>query len=72
MNTVALQHGAVLRLERRSGVRRVGVIAGVVWLTSAPAQGDVLLQGGESFELRDGWPYVVEALARATLWLEDG
>lgn len=55
----------VMRLMERSGIERIHVREGIVWLTSTPAGGDVLLRAGEQYTLKDGWPFVVEALADA-------
>lgn len=59
----------VIRLEKSSGVKSVEVKSGIVWLTGTPANGDVLLSPGERFELRDNWPFVIQALEVAELSL---
>lgn len=64
-----MKRGEIIRLEKASGVRNVETKNGVVWLTGTPADGDVLLQNGEQFELRNNWPYVIEALEPAELLL---
>lgn len=64
-----LKRGEVIQLEKNSGVKNVETKSGVVWLTGMPANGDVLLQTGEKFELQNHWPYVFEALEPAELLL---
>jgi hypothetical protein len=57
-----LARDEVIRLERRSGIKRIEIKTGVVWLTGTPASGDVLLRAGDVFECQKNWPYVLEAL----------
>jgi Protein of unknown function (DUF2917) len=64
-----MKRGEIIRLEKTSGVRNIEMKNGVVWLTGTPADGDVLLQDGERFELRNNWPYVIEALEPAEVLL---
>jgi hypothetical protein len=52
----------VMRLERRSGIKRIEIKAGIVWLTSTPAKGDLLLKAGDVFECEKNWPYVLQGL----------
>jgi hypothetical protein len=52
----------VIRLERRSGIKRIEIKTGVVWLTGTPASGDVLLSAGDVFECQKSWPYILQAL----------
>lgn len=64
-----MKRGEVIRLEKDSGVRNIETKNGLVWLTGTPADGDVLLQNAEQFELRNQWPYVIQALEEAELSL---
>ncbi len=66
---IRLPREKVIRLEKNSGVESVETKSGVVWLTATPANGDVLLSSGERFELRDNWPFVIQALEPAELSL---
>ena len=59
----------MLRLEKNSSVTNIEIKSGIVWLTGTPANGDVLLQDGDQFELQNNWPYVIEALEQAGLLL---
>jgi hypothetical protein len=70
-NPVALQlvRGQVHRLERIDGVREIQVLAGVLWLTTTPAEGDVLLRAGDRFSASTGWPVVFEAVQDASIML---
>ena len=52
----------VIRLERRSRIKRIEIKTGVVWLTSTPANGDVFLRAGDVFECQKDWPYILQAL----------
>lgn len=61
---ISLERGEVKRLNKNSGVRTIKVKSGVIWITGTPADGDILLQRGESLELRNQWPYVLEALEK--------
>ncbi len=60
----------VLHLRQSSGVQRIHVRQGVVWLTRTPADGDLILQAGDQLELDHGWPVVMQALqdARIDFW----
>jgi hypothetical protein len=69
VETMYLPRGAVIRLERRSCIKHLRVISGLVWLTATPANGDVLLASGEMLNLKKDWPFVVEALEPAELIL---
>jgi hypothetical protein len=66
---ICLKRGKVARLEKDSGVKTIETKAGVLWLTGTPADGDVLLQNAGRFDLRDRWPYIIEALEAAELLL---
>ncbi|MGA3007584.1 MAG: DUF2917 domain-containing protein [Opitutaceae bacterium] len=59
----------VIRLGKTSGVDRIEVKHGAVWLTGTPANGDVIVSTGEHFELRDNWPFVMQALECTELLL---
>jgi len=62
---VGLRPDEMLCLEKSSGVNRIQVREGVVWLTETPASRDVLLQAGEQFEFSGRWPVVVQSLGDA-------
>lgn len=66
--TICLKRGEVIRLEKDSGVRNIQAKSGILWLTATPADGDMLLQNGESFELGNHWPYILEALEEAEVF----
>jgi hypothetical protein len=66
---VYLKRGEIIRLRKHAGVSKVKTRNGIVWLTGTPADGDVVLQSGEQFELRNHWPYVLEALEEVELLL---
>ena len=57
-----LSRHEVIRLEQRSGIKRIEIKTGIVWLTSTPAKGDILLKAGDVFECENNWPYVLQAL----------
>lgn len=68
---VSLADGEVLRLEKASGIQKLRVRQGRVWLTRTPADGDILLKRGDEVELDHGWPIVVQSLenhARVDVW----
>ena len=67
--TILLKRDGVIRLQKNSCVKNIETKNGVVWLTGTPANGDVLLQPGELFELGNNWPYVIQALEHAELLL---
>ncbi|MGB8353833.1 MAG: DUF2917 domain-containing protein [Chthoniobacteraceae bacterium] len=62
---VGLKPDEMLCLEKSSGVNRLEVRQGVVWVTETPATRDVLLQAGDRFEFSGRWPVVVQALEEA-------
>ena len=66
---VHLLRDEVIRLEASSTIASIEVESGLVWLTSTPANGDVLLRQGDQFTLRDHWPFVIQALGDARLRL---
>ncbi|MDB6135437.1 MAG: hypothetical protein JWM59_3680 [Verrucomicrobiales bacterium] len=59
-----LAKDSILRLDRPQGAEAVSleVRSGTVWLTSTPADRDILLQAGESLCLRGPWPMILQAL----------
>src|SRR5690242_18153967 len=61
---IRLKCDEVVKLEKSCGAARIKVKSGILWLKSTPAENDVLLQAGDTFELGDCWPYVVQALER--------
>lgn len=69
VETIHLPREKIIRLQKNSDVESVEVKSGMVWLTSTPANGDVLLSPGERFELRDNWPFVIQALEATELSL---
>ncbi len=69
VETIQLPHEKVIRLEKNSDVESIEITIGMVWLTGTPANGDVLLSPGERFELRDNWPFVIQALEATELSL---
>ena len=66
---IHLPREKIIRLGKNSCVESVEVKNGMVWLTATPANGDVLLSSGEQFELRDNWPFVIQALEATKLSL---
>jgi len=65
-----LVSGQVLRLEARMRITRLRVLEGCLWLTTTPADGDVLLRAGDVWDADDRWPIVVQAVADATAAVE--
>lgn len=59
---VCMERDAVIRLEKTSRVKNIRIKKGIAWLTATPANEDILLQPGEPFELRNAWPFVLQAL----------
>ena len=59
---VHLPDREVIRIVEETGIQKVRVRSGLVWLTSTPSGGDVILREGEEYELSQSWPFVVEAL----------
>jgi len=64
---LSMLKGNVLSLNQSSGVERLTVERGIIWLTSTPARGDIILKAGQSWELKQDWPFVIEALEDAEL-----
>ena len=64
-----LERHQVLRLEQTQKIKKIEVRSGVVWLTSTPADGDVILEPGQAFEFGHHWPYVIEAIGTAEISL---
>lgn len=65
--TTHLAPGQLWRVDATSRVAGLRVIAGTVWLTTTPADGDVILHAGDRLTIVGGWPIVVEALAPSTI-----
>ena len=69
METCQLKRHHVIRLERNQQFKKIEVRSGVLWLTGTPADGDVLLGQGQTFEFQNKWPYVIEAIEAAEISL---
>lgn len=68
--SLQLARGQVHRLDRADGIRELHVLDGKIWLTTTPAEGDVLLRGTDRFATHTtAWPVVFEALQDATVLL---
>jgi hypothetical protein len=65
--TLHLRADELMYLTKASGVRRIEVRQGLIWLTGTPANGDVLLQAGDVFHLSDCWPFLIQALDSAEI-----
>lgn len=62
-----LHAGEVLRIEKRMAVTNLRVIDGMVWATTTPADGDLILRAGDTLtDLRD-FPLIVQALSDTVL-----
>ena len=66
---VRMANAEVIRLDKKSGVKSIEVIRGIVWLTGTPADGDIILQEDDRFVLSTSWPYVLQALNEAEIVL---
>jgi hypothetical protein len=66
---VTLRGGQVLTLRQPGAAAWLLVRRGAVWLTGTPGKVDVVLQAGDHFCLKNGHPFVVEALTEAELIL---
>jgi hypothetical protein len=67
--SLQLARGKVHRLDQADGVREIHVLDGTLWLTTTPADGDILLRSGERFALPAGGLIVFEALKNASIAL---
>lgn len=68
--SLQLTRGQVHRLEPADGVREIHVLDGAIWLTTTPADGDVLLRATDRFAPPTAaWPIVFEALQDASVLL---
>lgn len=63
---VSLRQAEICNLTKGRGASRMEVYSGIVWLTGDPADGDVLLRAGDSFELKGSWVYVAQAMDDGT------
>ncbi len=59
----------VIRLDRDSGVSRIELESGTLWLTDTPSRGDIVLREGQKLPVRGGWPVVVQALTESIVRL---
>ena len=66
---IELHAGHVLRLDRRTAVAGLRVVDGAVWATTTPADGDMVLQAGDTLDDLQHVPVVVQALADTLLTL---
>lgn len=62
---VHLRANEIVRITRKDGAKRLLVEQGIVWLTETPALGDTILRAGESFNLENNWPFVVQSIGAA-------
>ena len=67
--TLQLARNELTVLQECSGRRALHVRQGVVWLTGTPACGDIILRGGDRFELGSQWPFLIQALEDAEIEL---
>jgi len=67
--SLQLARGKVHRLDQVDGIREIQVLDGALWLTTTPADRDVLLRSGDRFALPAAWPVVFEALKDASVLL---
>jgi hypothetical protein len=67
--SLQLARGKVRRLDQADGIREIQVLDGVLWLTTTPAEGDILLRSGDRFSLPAAWPVVFEAVKDASVLL---
>jgi len=58
---LALEPGDVHRFDVPSGPVRLTGLSGTLWLTTTPADGDLLLTAGESLVVRSKGPIVLQA-----------
>jgi hypothetical protein len=64
-----LSRDQVIRLDQSSRIKNLTVKSGIIWLTGAPANGDILLHPGDLMKLPGHWPYVIQALDCAEVQL---
>jgi len=67
--SLQLPRGQAHRLDAADGVREIQVLDGVVWLTTTPAEGDVLLRANDRFSTPNAGRIVFEALKDASVLL---
>ncbi len=68
--SLQLARGQVHRLDQADGIREIHVLDGKIWLTTTPAEGDVLLRATDRFATpAAACPIVFEALQDATVLL---
>jgi hypothetical protein len=70
--TCHLAAGRVLRVEAPQRVSRLSVVDGCLWLTTTPADGDVLLRAGDTWHADGQWPVVVQAMRPTVLTVSFG
>lgn len=59
---LSLPTGALLRID---APRKVTVVVrqGALWITTTPADRDIIVRAGQTFVVESGWPVLVQALA---------
>lgn len=67
--SVALRKGQVFSLTKTNRVKKIIVRHGNIWLTTTPANGDVILRPGDEFDVGYHHVIVVEALNEAEVYL---
>ena len=67
--SLQLARGKVHRLDPADGIREIQVLDGTLWLTTTPAEGDILLRAADRFALPAVGPIVFEALKDASVLL---
>lgn len=65
--TSHLAAGRVLRIDARQPISRLSVVDGCLWLTTTPADEDVILRKGDEWHADDRWPVVVQAIVATTV-----
>jgi hypothetical protein len=67
--SLQLVRGEVHRVDQADGIREIHVLDGTLWLTTTPADGDILLRSGDRFALPVTGRVVFEALQDASILL---
>jgi hypothetical protein len=67
--SLQLARGQVHRLDPADGVREIQVLDGILWLTTTPAEGDILLRATDRFSPPNKGAVVFEALKHASVLL---
>jgi hypothetical protein len=67
--TCHLAAGGTRRIDSADGFNVLTVVSGCIWVTTTPADQDIVLRSGDTWRSDSRWPVVIQAIDPATIAL---